>query len=64
MFIKIITYFILGTISVIAVIFIYFLLPETKGKTLEEVLGLFDPERFGRLSKKKELIKDDPITDD
>jgi Sugar (and other) transporter len=34
---KIISYFVLGSFSMMAFTFIYFLLPETKGKSIEEI---------------------------
>ena len=35
-----ILYFIFGIISVVGLIFIYFYVPETKGKTPEEIMGI------------------------
>lgn len=46
-----ITYFILGILNVCAFIFIYIMLPETKGKSLAEIIELFVPKKKRELQR-------------
>ena len=40
------TFVIFGGVAVASLVFVYFYLPETKGKTLEEVQALFKSDRW------------------
>ncbi|XP_024545440.1 probable polyol transporter 6 [Selaginella moellendorffii] len=49
------TFFLFAGIAAASVVFIYFLVPETKGKSLEEIAGMF--EREGMLAGSPELVE-------
>eukprot|EP00253_Pinus_taeda_P011130 PITA_11130 len=49
------TFFLFACLSVLCVVFIYIFVPETKGKTLEEIAASFDEEEAKRLSQGAEL---------
>ena len=59
------TFYLFCGISALGMIVLYFLLPETKNKTLEEVEELFMSEEYKRKHKqpKKYAEKDNPAFD-